>query len=206
MPERRGAGAILIDLDGVIRHWPRPFDAPVEAGQRRVEDEMFALAFAPALLHRVITGRIGHAEWLTETIRLLGQRWPDEHARQAVAAWASSLPTVDPAVRDLVASWRRTVPVVLVTNATDRLEWDLAVAGLDDAFDAIVNSSHVGHAKPDPTIFAVAVGRTGVPPEQTVFIDDSLANVEAAIASGLIGYRFDGDVDRLRAFVRDQLE
>ena len=206
MSGRSGIGAILIDLDGVIRHWPRPYDAPVEPGLRRIEDEMFAVAFAPQLLGQAITGRITHDEWLIETVRLLSQGWRSDRAHEAVAVWAESLPTIDPTVRNLVAEWRRSVPVVLITNATDRLERDLALVGLGEAFDAIVNSSRIGHAKPDLALFAAAVSRTGVPADRTVFIDDSLANVQAAISSGLIGYRFDGDVDRLGKFVRDRLE
>lgn len=200
-----GADAILIDLDGVIRFWPRPSDPPVASGQYRVEDDVFTVAFAPDLLGRAITGRITHDEWLAETVRLLSKEWPPDRARDAVAAWADSLPTIDPIVRELVAEWRRSVPVVLVTNATDRLARDLALIGLGDAFDAIVNSSGIGQAKPAPAIFAVALGTVGVPADRTIFIDDTLANVEAARELGLLGHHFDGHVDRLREFVDQHL-
>ena len=205
MAGRPRIGAVLIDLDGVIRHWPRPYDAPVRPGQRRVEDEVFTVAFAPELLQQAITGRITHHDWLAETVRQLSRDWPADHARDAVDDWADALPTINPTVRDLVAGWRRAVPVVLITNATDRLDRDLAIVGLDDAFDDVINSFAIGHAKPDPAIFAAAVGRAGVPADRTLFIDDSPGNVAAAMESGLIGYRFDGDTDRLRTFVARHL-
>ncbi len=205
MKEAPGADAILIDLDGVIRFWPRPFDQAVVPGQHQVEDDVFTVAFAPDLLGSAITGRITHDEWLAETVRLLIQAWPVDRARQAVAAWADSLPTIEPVVRELVAEWRRSVPVVLVTNATDRLARDLVLVGLGDAFDAIVNSSGIGHAKPAQAIFTAAIGTVGVPADRTIFIDDTLTNVEAARELGLLGYHFDGDVDRLSQFVDQRL-
>ncbi len=195
------ATAILIDLDGVLRFWPRPFDAAVRPGQRRIDDAVFAVAFAPDLLHRAITGVITHDVWLTETIERLSSDWPVDDTRRAVEAWADSVPSIDPVVWEFASEWRRRVPVVLVTNATSRLERDLALVGLDASFDAIVNSSDVGHAKPDAAIFEAALARTGTMADQTIFIDDSVVNVEAAVSLGLVGYRFDGDVDRLRSFV-----
>lgn len=197
--------AILIDLDGVLRHWPRPWNAAADPGQRRVEDAVFAVAFAPELLQWAITGVITHDEWLAETIARLSTDWPGDDARRAVAVWADSIPSIDPAVRDLVREWRRRVPVALITNATRRLRRDLAVVGLDESFDAIVNSSEVGRAKPDPAIFYAALVRMDTSAGETIFIDDSAANVEAALALGLLGYRFDGDIDRLREFVSGYL-
>ncbi len=197
--------AILIDLDGVLRHWPRPWDAASEPGQRRVEDEVFKVAFAPELLHQAITGVITHDEWTAETIARLSIDWPEDDARRAVVDWVNSVPLIDSRVRELVSEWRQVVPVVLITNATSRLGRDLAVIGLDGAFDAIVNSSETGQAKPDPDIFAAALSRAGAAPDQAIFIDDSATNVEAAVALGLLGYRFDGDVDRLTTFVSGNL-
>ena len=196
---------ILIDLDGVLRHWPRPWDAASESGQRRVEDEVFKVAFAPELLHQAITGVITHDEWTAETIARLSMDWPEDDARRAVVDWVNSVPLIDSSVRELVSEWRQVVPVVLITNATSRLGRDLAVVGLDGAFDAIVNSSETGQAKPDPDIFAAALSRAGAAPDQAIFIDDSATNVEAAVALGLLGYRFDGDVDRLTTFVSGNL-
>ena len=85
---------ILIDLDGVLRHWPRPCDAASEPGQRRVEDEVevFEVAFAPGVLRHAITGVITHNEWTAETIARLSSDWPEDDARRAVADWADSVP------------------------------------------------------------------------------------------------------------------
>ena len=65
-------------------------------------------------------------------------------------------------------------------------------------FDHMVVSGLVGLAKPDPAIFRLAIERCGLTPPLTVFIDDSQANVDAALALGFDALLFTG-AERLRA-------
>ena len=58
--------------------------------------------------------------------------------------------TFDPEVADILRTARQHGPVVLVTNATTRLESDADRLGLADHVDAIVNSARLHAAKPDP--------------------------------------------------------
>jgi 2-haloacid dehalogenase len=64
-------------------------------------------------------------------------------------------------------------------------------------FEGIVISGEVGAAKPDKRIFHVLIERHGIEPAETVFVDDTVANVEAAEKLGFIGLRFH-DSDGLR--------
>ena len=52
-------------------------------------------------------------------------------------------------------------------------------------FDHVIVSGAEGVAKPDPAMFALALGRTGFVAERTVFIDDNLPNIVGAQAVGL---------------------
>ncbi len=61
----------------------------------------------------------------------------------------------------------------------------------DSMFDDLIFSAEVGLAKPDRRIFDLALDRLGVNPDETIFIDDGLANVEAAKSIGMIGLRFE---------------
>ncbi len=56
--------------------------------------------------------------------------------------------------------------------------------------DDIVISGEVGAVKPDPEIFEIMLERIGRPASQCVFIDDALANVEAARALGFATVHF----------------
>jgi putative hydrolase of the HAD superfamily len=50
----------------------------------------------------------------------------------------------------------------------------------------VIDSAVVGVAKPDPAIFRIALEATGVPPERTLHIGDTVgADVDGALAAGV---------------------
>ena len=58
-----------------------------------------------------------------------------------------------------------------------------------------VISGHVGVVKPDPRIFEILFARVGKRPEELLFVDDSINNVEAARAAGMPTIHFKPGVD-----------
>jgi 2-haloacid dehalogenase len=58
-------------------------------------------------------------------------------------------------------------------------------------FDTIVISGEVKLIKPDPQIFELLLERTGRTPQECVFIDDVLANVEGARKVGITAIQFE---------------
>ena len=64
-------------------------------------------------------------------------------------------------------------------------------------FDVLVWSYQLGIAKPDPAIYRYALEKLGTQPAETLFIDDKVENVEAAVALGMKGIIF-SDVTKLR--------
>ena len=78
--------------------------------------------------------------------------------------------------------------------------WPVAVARFDflSWFEDVVVSGEHGLVKPDARIYQLAISRCSLDPARTVFIDDSMANVEGARACGLHALHF-RDADTLRA-------
>lgn len=64
--------------------------------------------------------------------------------------------------------------------------------GVFDSFDEVILSHEVGVRKPDRRIYEITLARLGVMPHETVFIDDAVANVDAARAIGMHAIRFTG--------------
>jgi putative hydrolase of the HAD superfamily len=64
------------------------------------------------------------------------------------------------------------------------------VLGLGDVVDEMIISAEEGVAKPDARIYHIAVGRLGVQPEETVFVDDMAENVQGARAVGIRSIQF----------------
>ena len=77
----------------------------------------------------------------------------------------------------------------------------LAAAPAIGLMDDVLVSGRVGLAKPNPAIFRLLIDRFDINPERTVFIDDSLANIEAASALGFHTVHFT-DTPTLRASLR----
>ena len=67
---------------------------------------------------------------------------------------------------------------------------------VDELFDFVVDSSHVGVRKPDPKIFRLAMEQLGsIDPASTVFLDDYPANVRAAETLGMQGITVTADIE-----------
>lgn len=107
----------------------------------------------------------------------------------------------DPQMERLVADLRRNYGVGLLSNANPaEIRPMLGRSALE--FDDTVVSGEVGMRKPDEEIFRLALGRLGASAETTVFVDDTMRNVEAAKNIGMIGLHFTGH-DALRADLQE---
>lgn len=194
---REPCRALLIDLDGVLRRFDPARIAALEARHGLPDGLLAGTAFAPDRLRDVVLGRTTHDAWVADVAGVLGQALDDtDRAGRAVDAWASYRGEVVPetlaAVRELRAAG---TPVALGTNATDRLAADLAALGLAGEFDAVVNSSVLGHAKPSADFYAAGCEALGVAARHCLFVDDSDRNVRGARLAGLAAVRYTGPSD-----------
>ncbi|WP_017594932.1 HAD family hydrolase [Nocardiopsis potens] len=181
-----GIAAVLCDLDGVIRHWDRRVTEDLHRRHGLPAGTLEAAAFAPERLLPAVTGAVRDAEWRAAVREaLVPACGSEERARVLVEDWSRHPGRADEEALALIAEVRTRVPVVLVTNATDRLEPDLSRLGIAGAFDAIANSARLGFAKPDARVYAVAATMAGAPAGRCLFIDDSPDNVAAAGAVGM---------------------
>jgi glucose-1-phosphatase len=58
-------------------------------------------------------------------------------------------------------------------------------SSFDDLFDAAYYSHRIGHRKPDAAAFQFVLEKHGLAAQETLFIDDSINNIEAAQVLGL---------------------
>lgn len=188
--------AVLCDLDGVLRWWDPAIMRDAELIGALPPGTLAGAAFAPERLVPAITGVQTDAQWREAVAADLAEHCGADAAREVVAHWSEPVGAVVGEVAEILAGL--CVPVVLVSNATTRLESDLTALGVLDLFEAVVNSSSVGIAKPDPGIYRFAADQAGTDPGRCLFIDDTTANVEAARALGMTGVHYRDPAD-LRA-------
>ncbi|MFE2553106.1 HAD-IA family hydrolase [Streptomyces sp. NPDC059355] len=191
--------AVLCDFDGVPRLWDPDGMTALDRAAGLPEGTLAAAAFRPGLLDAAVTGAISDDHWRAQTASdLAGVCGSADRAAELVEKWSALTGRLDRAVLDLLAGVRGRVPVVLVSNATTRLEDDLVALDLAEAFDAVVNTARLGAAKPDPRVFEAAARLAGADPRRCLFVDDTLGHVSAARAAGMTGHHY-RHADRLRS-------
>ncbi len=94
---------------------------------------------------------------------------------------------------ELLCNLRKKYRVFLLSNVGD-MHWQHFVESvekqgyrIEDCFDAVFPSFQTHINKPDARAFENLMNATGILAEETVFFDDSLANVEAAKDLGMKG-------------------
>jgi putative hydrolase of the HAD superfamily len=194
-----GVEAVLCDLDGVLRLWDPEIVARAERRYGVPEGTLAATAFAPELLQPALTGAVSDDEWRRNiAVALLPEHGIDVVA-DLVADWSEPFGSVDPDVRALLAEVRASgVRVAIASNATTRLEADLAALGLAGDVDAVVSSARLGVAKPEPTFYFAAAKMVDTEAERCLFVDDTQLHVDVAKAVGMYGFHYT-DVAALRA-------
>lgn len=82
---------------------------------------------------------------------------------------------------------------LLTNNVKEFGEHWRATFPLDELFEEVVDSSHVGMRKPDREIYELTCARMRISPEEAVFVDDNADNVGAARAFGMQAVHFGVD-------------
>ena len=183
--------AVIFDWGGVIEALPD--EAHITEWERR-------LALDPGTLPGILWGEVWHQlEVGAITNDDFGQHVADrlglpdtEAAHRFLEAFYTG-DRFNPEVAATARALRGRYKIALLTNTLPGQD-DLIRerCGLDvySEFDVYVNSAYVGLRKPDPAIFHLTLDQLGVAPQQAVFVDDSLRNVDSARELGIHTIQF----------------
>ena len=116
---------------------------------------------------------------------------PDVTNEQIEWVYREFLARVDSRKIELIEQLRARGLKLYILSNTNRVAFDavrrhFAAAGrkIEDCFDGIFLSYEMKLLKPAPEIFQEVIRRTGIKPEETLFIDDGARNADAAHALG----------------------
>ena len=179
---------------------------PIYMTSRYVSDEDDVRDVANVLFDRLYWDRLDAGTIDDEeVVRLASQRVP-QRLRNAIADvyynWIYNIPEIE-GMREAIAICReKGFGVYLLSNIShyfaDRKE-EIPILSLLDGY---VFSAQCGCVKPSREIFAHTCDKFGLDPSQTLFVDDSEKNIKGAIDFGLNGYLFDGDSEKLCAYLK----
>jgi glucose-1-phosphatase len=181
--------AVIWDMGGVLVRTEN--QAPREQLAQRLgltPKELTALVFDTEISAKATVGGVMEdAVWqnVAETLNL------DANGLAAFTQefWAGD--NLDAGLHQFVNELHTNYKIGLLSNA-----WSGARAVLErkyhmlSVFDVSIFSAEVGLAKPDPSIYQLALLRLGVEAAQAIFVDDVKANVDAANSLGMHGVRF----------------
>jgi putative hydrolase of the HAD superfamily len=107
-------------------------------------------------------------------------------AQSSVDAWQQYV-SLDPETIPTLQTLRSQKKLALVSNFDhpSHVYTLLAKLGLTSFFDTVVVSGDVGVEKPDPRIFAPALTKTQLQPDNALYVGDTLDDVRGARAAGL---------------------
>ncbi len=184
----------MLDVDGVL------VDGRPEDGypwhHRLYED----LGIAPCDLRKkffahewqdVVVGKTGLIEALTASLA----RLPTTISAEDLVSYWFKMDShiVDAVLSDCRLTRAQGIPVILATNQEhERARYLLKVMGLDSEVDGIVYSAQVGCQKPHPEFYIYAARATGFTPHELLLVDDTRANVDAALNAGWHAVHWNG--------------
>lgn len=110
--------------------------------------------------------------------------WPEDRLSELQARfWGGD--RLDLELVEFIRSFEPRYTTALLSNNWSDLRQAITTQWqIDDAFDEIVISAEVGLVKPDPRIYRLTEEKLGILPEQALFVDDFIENIQAALARG----------------------
>ena len=180
--------AVFFDLGGVIvrTEYQSPRQHLAERLGMEYED-LEKLVFAGPSGQRASIGDISAEEHWAEVTRRL--RRPDSETESIREEFFAG-DVIDREIVSFLRTLRLHYHVGLISNAWPDLRDYIVKQKFDDAFDHMVISAEVGVMKPDAKIYQIALEQTGVSPDEAVFVDDFIENIDGCEALGMHGIHF----------------
>ena len=115
-----------------------------------------------------------------------------------------------PGIAEVLSTLSKTHKLGIISDTWPSIEPQLEYIGVSQYLSFCTFSCYVGVFKPDQRIYLDALSKSGVPAEETVFIDDVVRNLDGAAALGitpvLIAANPDADVETKYLKIHDLRE
>ncbi|HAQ20594.1 MAG TPA: HAD family phosphatase [Prolixibacteraceae bacterium] len=189
----KGIKNIIFDLGGVLLNIDpkKTIEAFSRLGMAQLIGEK-GLSYDHELFYQMEQGKVSSEEFRNGVRKLFSGEVTDD---QIDTAWTAMLLDFPANRVKLVKNLRKDFKVYLFSNTNAihvekyhsifRIQHGFEVSAL---FEKDFYSNEIGYRKPSPESYQEIIRLSGINPEESLFIDDSPPNVEAAIASGLKGF------------------
>lgn len=174
-------GGVLLDLDERAT-----YEAFVALGLEKVPPELTAVNLD------FQRGKVGREQYIAFLKRYLP---PGTTTAQVEDAWCAMLRQVPSARWHLLERLGKRYRLFLLSNTDpihiDRLRRRMDLEAFEQLFERVYYSQDTGLRKPERALFERVLRENGLEAARTLFVDDTLENVEGARAAGLQGLWLD---------------
>jgi len=189
----KNISALIFDFGGVLinlsRH--RCIDSFRTLGVRELEKYLDDFNQSGFFLE-LEQGKISPEQFRNEVRKLTDQTLTDEQIDQAFCSFLLDIPEEK---LKLLLDLRKRFKIYLLSN-TNLIHMNFCRAqhfhfngySMDDFFDKCYLSYELGLTKPDIRVFNAVIDDIGLAPQQCLFLDDGLKNIEQAQKTGLQTY------------------
>ena len=197
---------ILFDFGGVIvsLNKQNAVNRFKEIGLTNIEDYLNEFRQSGIFL-ALEEGKLTKEEFYTEFNKLAGK---EVSPADIDSGWLAFLVEIHEYKYELLKELRKRYKVYLLSNTNPVImEWaeseDFSPSKepITAFFDKCYYSFKIGAAKPDKAIFEELIRDSGIIPEETLFLDDGQANLDAAKEFGFKTYLADQDEDLRKVFI-----
>lgn len=187
---------IVFDFGGVIVELNRPAAVSrfKEMGVDCIE-ELLDPYRQKGVFRKIEDGSMSRADFYREICKLAGKNISDSDIDRGLFDF---IMPVEQKKLDCILELRKKYKVLLLSNTNDiTMSWAMSEkfspAGkpIDYYFDGLYLSYKLGCMKPDSGIFHAMIRMAKINPAETLFIDDSEANISAGKALGFKTFRFE---------------
>lgn len=189
----KGIRNIVFDLGGVLLNIEpkKTIEAFGQLGMEQLIGDK-GLTYDHKIFYQMEQGQISTEEFRDGVRKLLPNQVTDQQIDEAWTAMLLNFPGIRV---ELLQKLRKDFGLYLFSNTNAihvekyqsifRNQHSFEVTSL---FDKLFHSNEIGLRKPSPESYNEIIHLSGIAPEKSLFIDDSLTNVEGAMACGLKGY------------------
>ncbi|MGC1451582.1 MAG: HAD family hydrolase [Candidatus Sulfotelmatobacter sp.] len=124
----------------------------------------------------LMAGKVDHGFWWTFHTHLLEQlNALDDGVRDTLVENTQNSANWDqilPGTRDALQRLRRQYAIAVISNADGKIDTVLQRCGIEDCFASITDSGKVGHEKPHPAIFEMALREMKAVAAESLYVGD----------------------------------
>jgi glucose-1-phosphatase len=196
----RDIGVVLFDVGGVLVQLSGVATMLTWLGGKVTSDEFWRMWLQSAAVREFETGRIEASEFALRVTSEFGLAIESKEFLESFAGWPTGL---YPGTLEMLARVPPCYRRAILSNS-NALHWPrmLNDMHLGSAIETHFVSHLSGRIKPDAEAFEHVLDSLGCKPQEVLFLDDNLINIDAARNLGLLAVRVQGATEAQQALIQ----